>query len=65
MKIRYFPDTDTLWIDLRPSPTVQTRDIDEDTLVEVDSAGSISAITIERASQRADLSTFDFERVTA
>ena len=65
MKIRYFQDTDTLWIELRPSPTVETRDVDDDTLVEVDAAGSICAITIEHASQRADLSTFDFERVTA
>jgi len=64
MKIRYFTDTDTLWIELRPSPTVATRDVDDDTLVEADAAGSICAITIEHASHRADLSTFDFERVT-
>jgi uncharacterized protein YuzE len=65
MKIRYFSDTDTLWIELRPTPTVETRDVDDDTLVELDSAGSVCAITIEHASQRADLSTFDFERVPA
>ncbi len=65
MKIRYFTDTDTLWIELRPSPTVETRDVDDDTLVEVDAAGRICAITIEHASQRADLSTFDFVRVAA
>jgi len=65
MRVRYFTDTDTLWIELRPSPTVDTRDVDQDTLVEVDAAGSICAITIEHASRRADLSTFDFERVTA
>jgi uncharacterized protein YuzE len=65
VKIRYFPDTDTLWIELQPSPTVETRDVDDDTLVEVDSAGRICAITIEHVSQRADLSTSDFERVTA
>jgi len=65
MTIRYFPDTDTLWIELRPSPTAETRDVDDDTLVEVDAAGSICAITIEHASRRADLSTFDFERITA
>jgi uncharacterized protein YuzE len=65
MKIRYFPDTDTLWIELRPAPTFETRDVDDDTIVDVDSAGSICAITIEHASQRADLSTFDFERVAA
>ena len=65
MRVRYFTDTDTLWIELRPSPTVETRDVDQDTLVEVDAAGSICAITIEHASHRADLSTFDFERVAA
>ena len=65
MRTRYFTGTDTLWIELRPSPMVDTRDVDDGTLVEADSAGSIGAITIECASQRADLSTFDFERVTA
>jgi len=65
MKVRYFLDTDTLWIELRPTPTVDTRDVDHDTLVEVDAAGRICAITIEHASQRADLSTFDFERFAA
>jgi uncharacterized protein YuzE len=65
MKVRYFPDTDTLWIELRPSPTVETREVDNDTLVEVDATGTVCAITTEHASHRADLSTFDFERVTA
>ena len=65
MKIRHFTDTDTLWIELRPSPTVETRDVDQDTLVEVDAAGSACAITIEHALQRTDLSSFHFERVTA
>jgi uncharacterized protein YuzE len=66
MRIRYFPDVDTLWIELRPSPTVATRDVDEDTLVEVDAAaGSVCAITIEHASQRTDPSSLHFECVTA
>jgi uncharacterized protein YuzE len=65
MRVRCFTDPDTLWIELRPSPTAETRDIDDDTLVEVDAAGSICASTLEHASRRAELSTFDFERVTA
>ena len=65
MNVRYLSDTDTVWFELRPSPTVETRDIDENMLVEVDAAGSVCAITIEYASQRADLSAFDFVRVTA
>jgi len=65
MRVRYFTDTDTLSIEMRPSPNVDTCDVDQDTLVEIDAAGSICAITIEHASHRADLSTFDFERVAA
>jgi len=65
MNVRYFLDTDTLWIELRPSPTAETRDVDDDTLVEVDAVGSVCAITIEHASHRTDLSTFHFERITA
>jgi uncharacterized protein YuzE len=65
MRVCYFTNTDTLLIELRPAPTVETRDVDDDTLVEIDASGSICAITIEHASQRADLSTFDFERVAA
>lgn len=64
-KVRYFPDTDTVWIESRPLPTVATRDVDDDTLVEVDATGSVCATTIEHASQRTDLSSFYFERVTA
>ena len=39
--------------------------MDDDTLVEVDAAGSVCAITIEHASQRTDLSSFHFERIMA
>jgi uncharacterized protein YuzE len=65
MKIRHFTDTDTLWIELRPPPTVETRDVDDQTRVEGDAAGSVCAITLEHALQRTDPSSFDFERVTA
>lgn len=65
MKIRYFPDTDTLWIERRPSPMVETRDVDQDALVEVDADGNVCAITIEHASQHTELPSFHFERATA
>ena len=37
MKIRYFRDTDTLYIELRGEPVVETRDVDENTLIDLDS----------------------------
>ena len=47
MRVRCFTDTDTLWIEPQCSPTVETRDVDQDTLVEVDAARGACAITTQ------------------
>ena len=65
MRVRYFQDTDTLYIELRDVAIAETRDIDENTLMEVDDQGRMVAITIEHAQQRAELSNFAFERIAA
>lgn len=65
MKIKYFQDTDTLYIEFRASDIAETKDLDEDTQVDVDRAGNICAITIEHAKTRADLAHFSFEQVSA
>lgn len=65
MKIRYFRDTDTLYIEFRPGPVAETRDLDEDTQLDLDSSGNIRAITVEHASKRADLPAIDYEQVAA
>jgi len=36
MKIRYFEDTDTLLIELKPGSVAETRDLDENTLLDLD-----------------------------
>lgn len=65
MKIRYFAGTDTLYIEFRDVPVAETRDLDENTLLEVDAKGDICAITIEHASERADIPRFSYEQVAA
>jgi uncharacterized protein YuzE len=65
MKVRYFQDTDTLYIELRAGGIVQTKDLDENTQLDLDSEGRICAITIEHARDRADLGHFSFEQVGA
>lgn len=65
MKIRYFEDTDTLLIELKPSSVVETRDLDESTLLELDAQGQVLAITLGHAAMRAELSRFSFDRVAA
>jgi uncharacterized protein YuzE len=65
MKIRYFEDTDTLLIELKPGTVAQTRDLDEDTLLDLDAQGQVLAITLEHATTRTELSSFSFDRVAA
>lgn len=65
MKLRYFEDTDTLYIELRDAAVADTRDLDESTLIDVDDKGRLIAITIEHAKDRAELAHLVFERVEA
>jgi uncharacterized protein YuzE len=65
MKVRYFADTDTLLIEFRDAPIAETRDLDENTLLDVDAQGNICSITVEHASERADAPHFSYEEVAA
>ncbi len=65
MKIKYFRDTDTLYIEFRAGVIVETKDLDPDTQIDVDAGGNICAITIEHATDRTDLPHFSFEQVGA
>lgn len=62
MKIKYFQDTDTLYIELRADEVGETRDLDENTLLDLDHNGNICGITIEHASERAGIPTFSYEQ---
>ena len=65
MKIKYFQDTDTLYIEFRAAEIAETKDLDENTLIDIDSEGNLCAITIEHASDRADIPHFSFEQIAA
>ena len=65
MRIKYFQDTDTLHIEFRVAEIAETRDLDEDTLLDLDRDGNICAMTVEHAKDRADIPHFSFEQVAA
>lgn len=65
MKIKYFQDTDTLYIEFRAGRVAETRDLDENTLLEVDEQGRVCALTMEHASQRTDIPGFSYEQIAA
>lgn len=65
MKIKYFQDTDTLYIEFKPAQISESKDLDENTLLDLDAAGNVCAITVEHASERADIPQFSFEQIAA
>lgn len=65
MKIRHFEDTDTLLIELKAGNVADTRDVNEDTLLDLGAKGQVLAITLEHATQRAELGRIFLDRVTA
>ena len=65
MKIRYYEDTDTLYIEFKPAEVSETRDLDEDTVLDLDRDGNLCAITVEHASKRTDIPHFSFEQIAA
>jgi uncharacterized protein YuzE len=65
MKVRYFADTDTLLIEFRDVAVAETRDLDENTILDLDAQGNICSITVEHASIRADAPHFSYEEIAA
>lgn len=65
MKIQHFQDTDTLYIEFHPADIVETRDFDENTLIDLDGDGNICAITIEHARERTGIPAFSYEQIPA
>jgi uncharacterized protein YuzE len=54
MTIRYFEDTDTLYLVFKDAEVQDTKDLDENTLVEFDAQGNLVSMTIEHARDRTD-----------
>ena len=65
MKIKYFQDTDTLYIEFRAAEVAETKDLDENTILDLGRKGNICGITIEHASDRTDIPKFSYEQITA
>ena len=63
MKIKYFQGTDTLYIEFRSVEVAETKDLDENTLLDFDRKGNICGMTIEHAQERADIPYFSYEQV--
>jgi len=65
MKIQYFEETDTLCLVFKESEVAETKDLDENTLVEFGGGGNLVSMTMEHARERTDVANLTFQRVPA
>ena len=61
MRVKYFPDTDTLLIDFADRDIAETTDINENVLVELDEDGGVVSMTIEHAKASVNIEDFTFQ----
>jgi uncharacterized protein YuzE len=65
MKVQYFADTDTLYIEFRDRNIARSKDLDENTVLDLDADGNVCAITFEHASDRTDVHRLTVEGIAA
>ncbi len=65
MRVKYIVDTDTALLEFSTNPAVETREVNENIYVDLDSDGRVVSMTIEHAGQSADMNEFLFQRIPA
>jgi len=61
MKLHYYPDTDSLYVEFKEGPGVETREVSDGLNIDLDADGSVVGIDIDHASRSVDLSTLETE----
>ena len=61
MKLHYYPDTDSLYVEFKAGPGAETREVSEGLNVDLDANGDVVGFDIDHASKRLDLATLETE----
>ena len=61
MKLQYYPETDSLYVEFKAGPGAETIEVTEGLNVDVDDHGEVVGFDIDQASRRLDLSTLETE----
>jgi uncharacterized protein YuzE len=55
MKINYYPDTDSLYIDLSSKPSVDSKEVSDGIVLDYDENGNLVGIDIDEASTKLEM----------
>ncbi len=61
MKLHYYPETDSLYVEFSDRPGAETIEVTDGLNVDLDANGQVVGFDIDQASQRLDLSTVETE----
>lgn len=59
MRLHYYAETDSLYIEFNPAPSIETREVAEGVNIDLDGQGGVIGIDIDQASKKLDLSTLE------
>ncbi|MFB2939160.1 DUF2283 domain-containing protein [Aerosakkonemataceae cyanobacterium BLCC-F154] len=65
MKLLYYPETDSLYIDLKASSSTDSMEIADGVVVDLDADGNIVGMDIDNASKKIDLNTLEASNLPA
>jgi uncharacterized protein YuzE len=63
MKLNYYPETDSLYIDLSEKTSVESKEISEGIVLDYDAAGNLVGIDIDNASAKVQLKELILSRL--
>jgi len=63
MKINYYPETDSLYIDLSEKSSVESREISEGVVLDYDAEGNLVGIDIDNASSKVQLKELSLRKL--
>ena len=65
MKLNYYRDSDSLYIDLSEHPSAESREISEGVLLDYDASGNLVGIDIDNASNKVQMSRLVLQGINA
>ena len=65
MKLNYYPETDSLYIDLSEKPSAESREISEGVVLDYDAEGNLVGIDIDNASTKVQLKELSLRKLPA
>jgi uncharacterized protein YuzE len=65
MKLNYYPDTDSLYIDLSEKPSIESLEVSEGVVLDYDASGNLVGIDIDNASKKIELKELVLSKLPA